>query len=65
MKHLETFAQFSHYQKSAGLGRLWVFGQHPEEAPQLPAQPTLSTCVVPSSFCFLTPLPILVWLSAA
>lgn len=46
MKDLGSFAQLSHYQESAGLGRLG-FGQYPEEAPQLPAQPIPSVCVVP------------------
>lgn len=72
VKHLGSFAQLSHYQTSAGLGRLWVLGNIPRKhhspqlsPPRVPAWCPAEPLAVPCSVCLLTPLPIPVWFSAA
>lgn len=72
VKHLGSLAHPSHYQKGAELRRLWVWGSNlgkhhssqlspPRVRAWCPAEPL----AVPCSVCFLTPLPIPVWFSAA
>lgn len=72
VKHLGSFAQLSHYQRSAGLGTPWFLGsilrkQHRSQlSPPRDCGALQSPRLCPGcSVCFLTPLPIPVWISAA